>query len=53
MGIKRWRTRAWSRTEKTSVVREYEISPVTGLQWSRGFQEVKVPRFHNNGTGRW
>jgi len=27
--------------------------PVTGLEWSRGFQEVKVPRFHDNGTGRW
>ena len=22
-------------------------------QWPRGFQEVKVPRFHDNGTGRW
>jgi hypothetical protein len=28
-------------------------SPVTGLEWPRGFQEVKVPRFHDNGTGRW
>jgi hypothetical protein len=27
--------------------------PVTGLEWSRGFQEVKVPRFHENGTGWW
>jgi hypothetical protein len=27
--------------------------PVTGLDWSRGFQEVKVRRFHDNGTGRW
>jgi hypothetical protein len=26
-------------------------SPVTGLEWPRGFQEVKVPRFHDNGTG--
>ena len=25
--------------------------PVTGLEWPRGFQEVKVPRFHDNGTG--
>jgi hypothetical protein len=25
-------------------------SPVTGLEWPRGFQEVKVPRFHDNGT---
>ena len=29
------------------------ISPFTGLQWPRGFQELKVPRFHDNGTGRW
>ena len=28
-------------------------SPVTGLEWPRGFQKVKVPRFHDNGTGRW
>jgi hypothetical protein len=35
-------------------VHEYEISgPVTSLEWPRGFQEVKVPRFHDNGTGWW
>jgi len=28
-------------------------SPVTGLEWPRGFQEVKVPRFHVNGAGWW
>jgi hypothetical protein len=28
-------------------------SPVTGLEWPRGFQEVMVPRFHDNGTGWW
>ena len=28
-------------------------SPVTGLEWPRGFQEFKVPRFHDNGTGWW
>jgi hypothetical protein len=28
-------------------------SPVTGLGWPTGFQQVKVPRFHDNGTGRW
>jgi len=27
------------------------ISPVTDLEWPRGFREVKVPRFHDNGTG--
>jgi len=30
-----------------------KASPVRGLEWPRGFQEVKVPRFHDNGTGRW
>jgi hypothetical protein len=27
------------------------VSTVTGLEWPRGFQKVKVPRFHDNGTG--
>jgi hypothetical protein len=27
--------------------------PITGLEWPTGFQEVKVPRFHDNGTGWW
>ena len=35
------------------MVIKSKISPVTGLEWPRGFQEVKVPRFHDNGTGRW
>jgi len=28
-------------------------SPITGLDRPRGFQEVKVPRFHDDGTGWW
>jgi len=28
-------------------------SPVTGLEWPRGFHELKVPRLHDNGTGWW
>jgi len=28
-------------------------SPITGLEWPGGFREVKVPRFHDNGTGWW
>jgi hypothetical protein len=28
-------------------------SPVTGLEWPRGLQEVKVPRFHDNGKEWW
>jgi len=30
-----------------------QSSPVTGLVWPRGFQEVKVPRLHDSGTGWW
>jgi hypothetical protein len=28
-------------------------SPVIGLEWPRRFQEVKVLRFHDKGTGWW
>ena len=28
-------------------------SPITGLEWPKGFQEVKVPTFHDNGIGWW
>jgi hypothetical protein len=28
-------------------------SPIRGLEWPRGFQEVKAPRFHDNGTELW
>ena len=28
-------------------------SPVRGLEWPRGYQEVKVPRFRDNSTGWW
>jgi hypothetical protein len=37
-------------SEKTS---SKEKHPITGLEWPRGFQEVKVPRFHDSGTGWW
>ena len=39
----------------SNVSLEYTLlsSLVTGLEWPRGFQEVKVPRFHDYGTGRW
>jgi hypothetical protein len=30
-----------------------EKNPVTCLEWPRGFQEVKVLTFHDNGTGWW
>jgi mannitol/fructose-specific phosphotransferase system IIA component (Ntr-type) len=34
---------------RSEKVKRYSSS-VTGLEWPRGFQEVKVPRFHDNGT---
>jgi hypothetical protein len=30
------------------VVKGKAVSTVTGLEWPRGFQELKVPRFHDN-----
>ena len=42
----KWRRHAVNRVHgKTTQVPEY--------QGPRGFQEVKVPRFHDNGTGWW
>jgi hypothetical protein len=39
--------RNWMYIDKAKAV------PITGLEWPGGFQEVKVPRFHDNGTGCW
>jgi hypothetical protein len=39
--------------ENLSFTSYFISSPVTGLDRPRGFQEVKVPRFHDNGTGWW
>ena len=41
-----------SEKKKIKALRD-KSSPVTGLEWPWGFQEVKVPRFHDNGTGWW
>jgi len=35
------------------VYSTYKNSPISGLDRPRGFQEVKVPRFHDNGTEWW
>jgi len=35
----------------TQPVTKLSSSPVTGPDGPRGFQEVKVPRFRDNGTG--
>jgi hypothetical protein len=35
------------------IIVQVKSSPVKGLEWPRVFQEVKVPRFHDNGTGWW
>jgi hypothetical protein len=39
--------------DSSITLHEPRSSPVTGLEWPRGFQEVKVPRFNDNGTGWW
>jgi hypothetical protein len=38
---------------KVKVNGKRHSSPVTDLEWPRRFQEVKVPRFLDNGTGWW
>jgi hypothetical protein len=45
----------WNLEYRFRLVKRYgkRSSPVTGLWWSRGFQEVEVPTFHDNGTGWW
>jgi hypothetical protein len=43
-------------TEIKSVFNKIKVKvkhPVAGLEWPRGFQEVTVPRFHDNGKGWW
>ena len=42
----------WFSLRVTEILKR-QSSPVTGLEWPRGFHEVKVPRFHDNGTGWW
>jgi hypothetical protein len=41
---------AREREEYTGVTQR---RPVTGLEWPRGFPEVKFPRFNDKGTGWW
>ena len=40
-------------SEDIGAIQVSYSSPVTGLELPRGFQEVKAPRFHDNGTGCW
>jgi len=42
------KTKNW--TIITRIIKK-QSSPVTGLEWPRVFQKVKVHRFHDNGTG--
>ena len=35
------------------TIYEIKSSPITGLDRPRGFQEIKVPRFRDDGTGWW
>ena len=45
--------RTYGRTMLIGKKKKRLISPVTGLGWPSGFQEVKVPRLHDNGTEWW
>jgi hypothetical protein len=35
------------------IFKKGKAVPFTDLEWPRGFQKVKVPRLHDNGTGWW
>ena len=55
-GFKYTHARLFSFLHKAQIILVTTVlssSPVTGLEWPRGFQEVKVPIFHDNGTGWW
>ena len=45
----------WKRLHKRELddLQKGKANPITGLDRRRGFQEVKVPRFRDNGTGWW
>jgi len=47
------RTGITNKKKKKKKKKKRQNIPVTGLEWSRGFQEVKVPRFYDNGTRWW
>jgi hypothetical protein len=32
---------------------QVKSGPIRDLKWPRGFQEIKMPRFRDNGTGWW
>jgi len=52
-----WATRTLGQTHRGWSGHTKEVYansvPLLGLEWPRGFQEVKVPRFYDNGTGWW
>ena len=39
--------------QQNSTYPDADYTDRPGLEWPRGFQEDKVPRFHDNGTGWW
>ena len=53
LGVRRLRIRNRCSFLPNEDLHEIKSSPVTGLEWLRVFQESKVPRFHDNGTGWW
>jgi hypothetical protein len=49
----KWYKRCYNEKSFVKVVVKAKAVHVTGLEWPRGFQKVKVHRFHDNGTGWW
>jgi len=48
-----WYVEFYSKNNFEELMHLKSSSPVTGPEWPRGFQEVKVPSFRDNGTGWW
>jgi hypothetical protein len=46
-----WAISAHKKCRYSIIYNVRESGPITGLDRPRGFQEVKVPRLHDNGTG--
>jgi hypothetical protein len=40
-------------TDRLGAQRLNHYDPPGPAEWPRGFQEVKVPRFNDKGTGWW
>jgi hypothetical protein len=52
----RWYSSIWPLAkvfpDETCIFKKVKQSRITGLEWPKGFQEVKVPKFRDD-TGWW